>query len=490
MTSNEWLPPQIPFEIVRRGYAPDQVTAHLEKLEYDLRIATANRDATNQRLTELAAQLSAAQNDADNLRRQLDRMALEPISMTSLSDRMQRMIRIAEEEAAETKAKADTYAADLAERAEREASDLKARTEAESAAQLASMQAKQANLDAAKAAFDVERDRARTQLADQIRDLIAEATAEAEATKARAREEAEATTSAATAAAAQAIAEARAEVERLDAESTARRAEAEEDFTLALNARRTESHRLINEQEQRSIADSAARVDAATAHAAATVASANEHAATVIARAAAESHQRVADADAAVGSLTDLRSELLGQLGVLGAHLDQVRTMVAQGGPMLAPPEQEAGRARTEQFPEDPAARQTDPPGFDPEPPAWAPPEQQPFIPFGSEESDSLADAAVGAADPGSGDEDPDAGAADGTAAQPGDGSEEPVSIDNSSSDTVEASAGPDAITEPDADAASTQADHRPADPPADPDDESDETEAASKARVPAGRRR
>ena len=94
--------------------------AHLEKLEYDLRIATANRDATTQRLAELAVQLSSAQNEADALRAQLDRMALEPVSMASLSDRMQRMIRIAEEEAAETRAKADGYAAELRERIERE----------------------------------------------------------------------------------------------------------------------------------------------------------------------------------------------------------------------------------------------------------------------------------------------------------------------------------------------------------------------------------
>jgi len=38
MSSNEWLPAQVPFDLVRRGFAPDQVTAHLERLEYDLRM--------------------------------------------------------------------------------------------------------------------------------------------------------------------------------------------------------------------------------------------------------------------------------------------------------------------------------------------------------------------------------------------------------------------------------------------------------------------
>ncbi len=111
------------------------------------------------------------------------------------------------------------------------------------------------------------------------------------------------------------------------------------------------------------------------------VAAADQHAATTVARAAAESHQRVAEADAAVGALTDLRSQLLGQLGMLGAHLDQVRTLVAQAAPIVVPPEQEADRPVTAHFPPDPAGRPTPPPGFEPEPPQWAVPEQEPFVP-------------------------------------------------------------------------------------------------------------
>lgn len=405
MTSGEWLPPPVPFEVVRRGYAPDQVTAHLEKLEYDLRIATANRDATTQRLAELAAQLSAAQNEADGLRAQLDRMALEPVSMASLSDRMQRMIRIAEEEAAETRAKADSYAAELRERADRETGELRDRTdretaerrakvEADAAALMATLQARQVELDTARTQFDVERDRTRTQLGEQIRDLIAEATAEAEVTRTRAREDAQAQTAAATATAEQTVADARAEAERLDTESAARRAQAEEDFTLALNARRTESHEMINTQERAAVTDASARIHAASTHAAAVVAAADQHAATVVARSAAESHQRVAEADAAVNSLTDLRSQLLGQLGLLGAHLDQVRTLVAQAAPIVVPPEQEADRPVAAHFPPDPADRPTPPPGFDPEAPQWTEPQQEPFVPPSAMAQAELAETA------------------------------------------------------------------------------------------------
>ena len=146
-SSNDWLPAQTPFEVVRRGYHPEQVTAHMERLEYELRIATANRDASNERMTELTTQLQAVQAEADTLRAQLDRNALEPVSMAGMSDRMQRMIRLAEEEASEIRARAEDDAAGMR-------SDL------------------QAALDDAKgrkrAAFDLERERTRAQLSDQV----------------------------------------------------------------------------------------------------------------------------------------------------------------------------------------------------------------------------------------------------------------------------------------------------------------------------------
>ena len=163
MSSNEWLPAQIPFDLVRRGFAPDQVTAHLERLEYDLRIATANGDATNQRLSEVTAQLHDAQAEADDLRAQLDNLAREPVSMTGLSNRMQRMIRLAEEEAAEIRARANAEA----DKVTGAAAAITAATAAE------------------RETFDAERERTRRQLADQVRDLLAEATTEAEATRAQ-----------------------------------------------------------------------------------------------------------------------------------------------------------------------------------------------------------------------------------------------------------------------------------------------------------------
>ncbi|MEP6561237.1 MAG: hypothetical protein ABJD68_09220 [Nakamurella sp.] len=405
MSSNEWLPAQIPFDLVRRGFAPDQVTAHLERLEYDLRIATANGDATNQRLSEVSSQLQSAQAETDDLRAQLDNLASEPVSMTGLSNRMQRMIRLAEEEAAEIRARANTDA----EKVRNNSAAMAAATAAE------------------RETFDTERERTRRQLADQVRDLLTEATAEAEntrrtatqesqgmvaaataeaerlvggataesrATLNAAREEATGTLAAARAEATATLTSARTEAEqtltsardeaealtnaanaerlRLDTESNDRRNAVEEDFEIAISSRRAEAHQRLTEREEISVADARQRVADATAEAERRVQEATEHSAELIRRAAAESHQRVAESDQAVQELTALRGQVLDQLASLRDHLGQVDKLAASAPALLDPPDTESGRPITDDFPADPAQRPTElPAAYNSEPGPW-----------------------------------------------------------------------------------------------------------------------
>lgn len=392
MTSGDWLPAQAPFDLVRRGYSPEQVTAHLERLEYDLRITTANRDATNQRLNELGGQLAAAQAEADSLRAQLDRSALEPVSMANLSDRMQRMIRLAEEEASEIRARSEADADRLRSQLESSLSDAVA----------------------ARAAFDTEREHTRKQLAEQVQGLIAEATteaqdtttaaqdesarlrheanAEAERTVTAARTHSEQTVADARASAAAELAAARAESERLvseataaadvltagstadrerlDAASLAHRTQVEEDFEIAMTDRRREAHRVITDREEASTATAKTLITDAKAHSAELLAAASTEAqrriqrATAYAddlvnRASAESHQRVADADAAVLALQSLRAELTDQFQSLARHLDHIRELAGSASVALTPPAAEQNRPLTAQFPVDPAGRPT-----------------------------------------------------------------------------------------------------------------------------------
>ena len=249
MSSSDWLPAQAPFDVVRRGFDTEQVTSHLERLEYDLRIATANRDATSLRLTELTDQLATTQRETDDLRAELDRQAEQPISMAGLSDRMQRMIRIAEEEATEIRTRAASDATALR-------------------AELTTALAAQA---AERESFDDERERTRRQLAEQVRDLVGEATAEAEATRSQARQESEqlvlttrqqseAALASATAEADRTLGDARGEAQRTltaartEAQQTVGTARAEADTTLTaardeaeatLTAARTEAQETL-----------------------------------------------------------------------------------------------------------------------------------------------------------------------------------------------------------------------------------------------------
>lgn len=371
MTSGDWLPAQAPFDLVRRGYSPEQVTAHLERLEYDLRITTANRDATNQRLTEFGAQLAAAQAEADMLRSQLDRTALEPVSMAHLSDRMQRMIRLAEEESGEIRARAESDADRL-------------RGQLETAV---------AEAAETRAGFDAERERTRKQLAEQVNGLIAEATSEAEDTRNLAQEEAgrllqeanteaERTVAQANASASQELAEAKAaaatlvrdtaaERERLDAESLSRRSQTEEDFEISMTARRLDATRSISEREKTSaalaenlIGQAKARAEqlvaVATAESDRLMQQATTYSNALVNRASAESHQRVTEAEQAVLALQGLRARVLDQLASLGGHLDHIRELAGSAPALLDPPEAELDLPRAADFPADPAGRPTD----------------------------------------------------------------------------------------------------------------------------------
>jgi hypothetical protein len=159
---------------------------------------------------------------------------------------------------------------------------------------------------------------------------------------------------------------------RLDTEGNERRNAIDEDFEIAISARRAEAHQRLTEREEISVADAKQRVADATAEAERRVQEATEQAAELVRRAAAESHQRVADADQAVQELTSLRSHVLDQLASLRDHLGQVDKLAATAPTLLDPPESEKGRPVTADFPVDPQDRPTGlPAGYNSEPGPW-----------------------------------------------------------------------------------------------------------------------
>src|SRR4051812_26369760 len=185
------------FDVVMRGYDRSQVAETIERLEADLHIAMADRDAAVTRSADLAGQLSAMHGEIESLRRKAA-TASAP-TFENISERIQHMLQLAEEEAAEIRRSAETEAAAVREQ-----------TAAEERAMLERHAAGQT---------EVER-------------MLAEARQAAEqiAQKAQARAD-------------ELVAKAQERVARLDAESQARRAKVEEDFDIAQRARRAEAAR-------------------------------------------------------------------------------------------------------------------------------------------------------------------------------------------------------------------------------------------------------
>jgi cell division septum initiation protein DivIVA len=216
------------FDVVLRGYDRSQVADTIERLEADFRIAIADRDAAAARSADLASQLSALHGEIESLRRKA--ATANAPTFENISERIQHMLQLAEEEAAEIRRAAETDAMAVREQ-----------TAAEERALLERHAAGQA---------EVER-------------MLAEARQNAEQIAQKAQLRAD-----------ELVAKAQERVARLDAESQARRAKVEEDFDIAQRARRAEAARAEEERERVSTEAARQRVSAAEQHAAQLVAEA------------------------------------------------------------------------------------------------------------------------------------------------------------------------------------------------------------------------
>ena len=96
------------FDVVLRGYDKHQVAETIERLEADFRIAVADRDAAATRSADLASQLSAMHGEIESLRRKAAH-AQAP-TFENISERIQHMLQLAEEEAGEIRRAAEMEA--------------------------------------------------------------------------------------------------------------------------------------------------------------------------------------------------------------------------------------------------------------------------------------------------------------------------------------------------------------------------------------------
>ncbi|AEF41685.1 hypothetical protein AS9A_3240 [Hoyosella subflava DQS3-9A1] len=115
------------FSIAMRGYDRAEVHEQLSRLDAEIRVTAADRDAIAAQANDLADQLDEARADIQALREEVDQLVTTPTSAADVSDRIARMLRLAADEAAETRADAQAEAAEIVSVAEQNANELETR---------------------------------------------------------------------------------------------------------------------------------------------------------------------------------------------------------------------------------------------------------------------------------------------------------------------------------------------------------------------------
>lgn len=188
------VPPRTVFPVTWRGYDRDQVDEYVRGVVETVRLLAAERDAAAQRAHRYGTELAALRESYDGLRDRFDRVCGTPVESDGLSERLLRMVELAESEAVEIRAEAEAAARDRA-----------------------------AELDAREEHMLREHERRQEELAERRARWEAEATEAEERAQRRRRE--------------------------LDERATRRRQELEQDFARNLAARRDEANRALAERE-------------------------------------------------------------------------------------------------------------------------------------------------------------------------------------------------------------------------------------------------
>lgn len=260
------LPMRSTFDVVRRGYDCTQVDYQLAQLRADLQIAVADRDAGAAQAAVLTQALEAARSEIDDLRAQIKRLAAPPTTIEGMSERVVRMLRSAQDEAAEITAQATKAAEAIRADVEREAGELRARYDQ----MLAEAQQRRATMEA-------EHERAIATARRQGEEIVAQAQQRAE---------------------------------QLEMDAAAHRRQVEEDFDITMSERRREAARKLAQEEMSSKTEAKRRVDEATDVARRLVTEADQ---TAVAR--------IREATRQVEALRTLRRQIIGQLESVNVKL-------------------------------------------------------------------------------------------------------------------------------------------------------------------------
>ncbi|TWF93786.1 cellulose-binding protein [Saccharopolyspora dendranthemae] len=233
----ELVPLKADFDTVWYGYRRSQVKFYIQQTEAELRLVTEDRDSALSQVNELSTQLDQARAQVEELKAELDAQAQEPISTEALSDRMRRMVRLAQDEAKEIVASAQAASEHEWARSEQAAAELRNRYEK----------------------LVAEADEWRRQSEEQRNEMIARTRSEVQDMAKQAEQQRR----------------------QLDNEAEDRRVQVEHDFEVSMSARREEAMRILAEREQASRDEAQRRVREATAEGERRVLRADEYSATM-----------------------------------------------------------------------------------------------------------------------------------------------------------------------------------------------------------------
>src|SRR5690242_1895638 len=86
------------FPVVRRGYDPEAVEAYLRRLDTQLQILGADRDAAVEQSRQMGVELEACRARVERLRGQVSALSGPLLSVATTSERVRSMLRLVEDD--------------------------------------------------------------------------------------------------------------------------------------------------------------------------------------------------------------------------------------------------------------------------------------------------------------------------------------------------------------------------------------------------------
>src|SRR6478752_5336859 len=86
------------FPVVRRGYDPDAVEAYLRRLDVQLQILAADRDAAVEQSRQMGVELEACRARVERLRDQVSAVSGPLLTVATTSERVRSMLRVVEDD--------------------------------------------------------------------------------------------------------------------------------------------------------------------------------------------------------------------------------------------------------------------------------------------------------------------------------------------------------------------------------------------------------